>query len=156
MPASCGGSGEWSATTCGRRKKRSRTVFLPDEVDQKNGITSHMSMKPKWYGGVYLGFLIPYVPKEQRRTELGPEPRRGKLRSAPTGPLHLDRRARVLGQRAGVGESRLGEVGDEQITYHGQGILGAKMCDSQGYIGHLDWPSSARKDLFHCPRRGWR
>jgi hypothetical protein len=48
----------------------SRTVFLPDEADQKNGITSHMSMKVKLYGGVYFGFLIPYVPKELLWTEL--------------------------------------------------------------------------------------
>lgn len=47
-----------------------RTIFLPDDVDQKNEITSHMSMKPRWYGGVYFGFLIPYVPKEQLWTEL--------------------------------------------------------------------------------------
>lgn len=47
-----------------------RTVFLPDEVDQKNEITSHMSMKVKTHGGVHFGFLIPYVPKEQLWTEL--------------------------------------------------------------------------------------
>ena len=48
----------------------SRTIFLPDDVDQKNEITSHMSMKVKIYGGVYFGFLIPYVPKELLWTEL--------------------------------------------------------------------------------------
>ncbi|MBM3889891.1 MAG: hypothetical protein FJ388_12310 [Verrucomicrobia bacterium] len=48
----------------------SRTIFLPDEVDQKNEITSHMSMKVKLYGGVYFGFLIPYVPKELLWTDL--------------------------------------------------------------------------------------
>ena len=47
-----------------------RTIFLPDEVDQRNEITSHMSMKVKIHGGVYFGFLIPYVPKEQLWTEL--------------------------------------------------------------------------------------
>jgi len=48
----------------------SRTVFLPDNVDQENGITSHMSMKAKVYGGVYFGFLIPYIPKDLLWTEL--------------------------------------------------------------------------------------
>lgn len=48
----------------------SRTVFLPDELDHRSGITSHMSMKVKWYGGVYFGFLIPYVPKDLLWTEL--------------------------------------------------------------------------------------
>lgn len=48
----------------------SRTVFLPDEMDQQNEITSHMSMKVKLFGGVYFGFLIPYVPKEVLWTEL--------------------------------------------------------------------------------------
>jgi len=53
-----------------REENWSRAVFLPDEVDQKNSITSHMSMKAKIYGGVYFGFLIPYVPKELLWTEL--------------------------------------------------------------------------------------
>lgn len=47
-----------------------RTILLPDEADQQNAITSHMSMKAKWYAGVYFGFLIPYVPKERLWTEL--------------------------------------------------------------------------------------
>jgi hypothetical protein len=48
----------------------SRTVLLPDEVDHKKGITSHMMMKARPYGGVYFGFLNPYVPKDLLWTEL--------------------------------------------------------------------------------------
>jgi len=53
-----------------REEAWSRTVLLPDDVDQKCEITSHMSMKVRLYGGIYFGFLIPYVPKELLWTEL--------------------------------------------------------------------------------------
>lgn len=47
-----------------------RTVLLPDETDFQNAVTALMNMKVKWHGGVYLGFLTPFVPKDQVWTDL--------------------------------------------------------------------------------------
>jgi hypothetical protein len=96
-----------------------RTIFLPDDVDQKNEITSHMSMKPRWHGGVYFGFLIPYVPKEQLWTELILS-RDGKSFERTHQPLIATGAPGEWDRGQAWAAPDWVEVGDEWwITYHG-------------------------------------
>jgi hypothetical protein len=47
-----------------------QTLFLPDAQDLQDGVTAHMRMVTKYYGGAFFGFLMPYVPHELVWTEL--------------------------------------------------------------------------------------